>query len=133
MIQVSKERLIAEQGIQQIPLAIERYFLLNQSYPTDIKQLIPDQLQGIIGYDFKPYRFNNIQNLKLIPQSGQVIQPQVEFELVREGFKTCKIQYEWSSLQWNGDAEQIHCSEIKNYFNQRSALESLKTVPQSRS
>lgn len=131
MIQTSKERLIAEQGIQQIPLAIERYFLLHKAYPTDIKQLIPDQLQGVVGYDFKPFRFEGIQNLKLIPIPDKIIQPTLEFELVMEGLPTCKIRYQWTALQWNGDPGQNHCSEIKNYFNQRSPFETLETVPQS--
>lgn len=116
MIQNSKERLIAEQGILQIPPAVERYHLEKKEYPEKLDQLIPEQMQGIIGYDFKPGRYRNIKNLKLVPHQGNRIHPRIEFEVLILKDQSCTIYYDWDSQRWVGEPTHPDCKKIRDYF-----------------
>ena len=119
MIRGSKERLIAEQGILQIPRALERYRLRTGSYPQSIQDLIPEEIRGIVGLDFKPRKFKRFSKPRLVnSDTDSSTAPRVEFDVISEEGSACTIHFDPESKKWGSDGTQPVCPKVKDFFAQ---------------
>ena len=117
MIRGSKERLIAEQGILQIPRALERFRLRTGNYPQAVQDLIPEEIRGIVGFDFKPRKFKRFSKPRLVYSDITNSQaPRVEFDVTSEKNKICTVHFDRDRNKWVSDGTQTGCPKSEDFF-----------------
>jgi hypothetical protein len=98
-IQIRKEKIIAVQGLLQIPNAILRFQKINKTWPRSLGDLVPIYVQGIPGYDFHPRAFKNFTQVLIEKADDGQAFPKISFS-ENQGTRGCQIVYNRKRDRW---------------------------------